>query len=208
MAKSLTKNTQLTELFTDGFNWDVSPRGWGALSNILCNKSSIIDTYQSNHTLQRVCQRNMELVLTDDLQSLLELNRSQQGNRSQPAAAQKIIKTHFTGRCINLKPFVDMELNVLPHALAWIVRNARCGDFANGFSLLYQFVQNMHLLFECGSDTPPPMDEVPVAKRRRLGYQECPSHSLTENAMRYAVNLGSVNKCSQHHYQVGSIDFI
>ena len=55
-TSALAHNKTLESLSLDGcINGDgnqlIITRGWGAFSNLLCNKTSIMDTYNSNHTL-------------------------------------------------------------------------------------------------------------------------------------------------------------
>jgi hypothetical protein len=74
--------------------------GCAAFTHILCNKSSIMSTYNSNHTLKRVNSGAMKSdTLPDDLASMLRLNGE---NTASLAARLKIIKSHFSGSGINL----------------------------------------------------------------------------------------------------------
>ena len=126
-----------------------------ALSNNLCDSSSILSTYHSNHTLEEVCINSVyrhginsleiltqESFLPVNLRSLLYFNRENNKNR---VARIKIIKAHFSGIDINLKPFADMETNVLPHAIAWMARDDTVDCDADGMSVMYQFLSTMPL---------------------------------------------------------------
>ena len=137
-ANSLTHNNKLKELFIDDRN--ITSTGWDALSNVLCNKSSIEETFNSNHTLQTVFDPEYtdESDLPSDLRTLLQLNR---GNNKMEAARRKILQVHFSGS-FNMQPFIDMDLTVLPHAVAWMARDE------HGSSLLYQFVRNTTLFVD------------------------------------------------------------
>ena len=101
--------------------------GYAAFTRLLCNSSSIMSTYQSNHTLTRLCDRSCLKNLPEDLRFLLQLNEK---NSVSQAARLKIIKTHFSGSEINMQPFISMDLCVRPHAIAWMVRDV------NAFHLL------------------------------------------------------------------------
>ena len=141
-ANALRHNNKLKELFLNA-NWGlredeegyVPITNWDALSNALCNESSINETHTSNHTLQRVVDPDSDYAdesqLPQNLRILLQLN---QENTKTEAARRKILKVHFSGN-FNMQPFIDMDLKVLPHAVAWMARD----EF--GSSLSYQFVR-------------------------------------------------------------------
>ena len=78
---------------------------YASFTCILCSKSSILGTYQSNHTLERLCSDNSESWLPVELTSVLQINRE---NSKSQIARLKIIKTHFSGIDINTLPFTDM----------------------------------------------------------------------------------------------------
>jgi len=89
-ADALTSNHKLREL-----EFMCSNRfGCAALTHTLCNKSSIISTFNSNHTLERIC--GGMVFVPEELTSLLRINRE---NSVSQAARLKIIKTHFSGSC-------------------------------------------------------------------------------------------------------------
>ncbi len=50
---ALADNNMLRK-FGFSHNTAVTDAGWMALRHLLCNRSSIIDTYHSNHTLEEV----------------------------------------------------------------------------------------------------------------------------------------------------------
>ena len=152
LANSLANNNTLKELlFTfneehsdddsdDLVSYITDASGWTAFSRILCNTSSIMDTYRSNHTLQRLTDDDDEVRLPEDLNSMLHLNR-EKGKRQ--AARLKIIRTHFPGGFV-VEPFVGMDLNVLPHAIAWMGRDG--ADEVDEH--LYGFLRIMPSLFD------------------------------------------------------------
>ena len=114
-----------------------------ALSRTLCDGSSIDATFRSNHTLGTIWIDTDDLkrvTLPTSLADLLQLNTN--GNKLE-VARQKILQYHDNED--GIQEFVDMEWQVLPHAMAWIGRD----DV--GLSLLYRFVQGMPDLFDRGS---------------------------------------------------------
>jgi Ran GTPase-activating protein (RanGAP) involved in mRNA processing and transport len=133
-AEALVNNKTLRVLELNWlFNTNISftgtlTNGCAAFTRLLCNKSSIMSTYNSNHTLERINRGVLTSDrLPDDLASLLRLNGK---NTVSQAARLKIIKSHFSGREINMQPFIDMGNCVRPHAIAWMVRDE------NAFQLL------------------------------------------------------------------------
>jgi hypothetical protein len=138
-ADTLASNRKLKELILcinpDRVNYRVAPDGYGALINSLCNKTSIMSTYHSNHTLQKICCESVVKTMPNELTYLLNINKF--NNRSQ-AARLKIIKTHFSGPTINMQPFGEMDVQVRPHAIAWMAKEDN----------LYQYLRTMPLLLE------------------------------------------------------------
>ena len=53
---------------------EITDRGWEAASTLVCNKTSIIDTYSSNHVLHKLGDHN-EMNLPEDLFSYLKLKQ-------------------------------------------------------------------------------------------------------------------------------------
>ena len=127
-ASSLTNNSSLQIMGLEGN--PISHVGWQAFSQLVWNKSSIMDTFHSNHTLHRLQDENSDGV-PSELNDSLRLNRN--GNKKE-VVRQKIILSHFQGENINLREFLDMKLNVMPCAIAWV------GKDNVGCSLLYQLV--------------------------------------------------------------------
>mmetsp|Transcript_26264 Transcript_26264/g.56396 ORF Transcript_26264/g.56396 Transcript_26264/m.56396 type:complete len:272 (-) Transcript_26264:183-998(-) len=148
-ANALANNNNLKELLItdidDDYD-DITSNGWVAFLPLLCNTSSIMDTYHSNHTLEKLGDRDSEDELPEDVKSLLRLN--QENNKSQTARL-KIIKTHFSGGDISMHPFKGMDLNALPRAIACMAQdfeNNAEGTWGEGFELLYQL--SLHMLPE------------------------------------------------------------
>jgi hypothetical protein len=131
-AEALAGNNILRELILDSSIINIP-----AFTRILCNNSSIMSTYQSNHTLERLSNEDVEGDQADVLVQLLLLNRY---NNVTQAARLKIIKMHFNGREIKMQPFTEMELSLRPYAIAWMGRD----------NSLYQFLRAMPSLLRKG----------------------------------------------------------
>jgi hypothetical protein len=130
-ADALTNNKRLRELEINCRIENFAP-----FTRIVCNSSSIMSTYNSNHIL---CELNHypRCLLPIDLASSLQINRE---NGVSKAARLKIIKTHFSGSNINTTPFTVMELKVLPNAISWMGRECGISKISN---LLFVFVRSM-----------------------------------------------------------------
>ena len=149
LASSLANNSKLQELLLEDSDDDsddgvshITASGWAAFSRVLCNTSSIMDTHCSNHTLQRLTDADDDDVrLPEDVRSLLQIN---QENSKRQAARLKIITTHFPEGFV--QPFISMDLNVLPHAIAWMGRYDGAANEVNEH--FYGFLRSMPLLFD------------------------------------------------------------
>lgn len=126
------------------------------MRNLLCNRSSIINTYHSNHTLEKVGYYDdiaQQLgVLGDGVELLLEINKNYTGTSTSQAAWFKIIMMNFSGSVVNQQPFHAMHPSILPFAMAWMAK----GEFSSGivvsveleYSLFCQFIPSMPTLLE------------------------------------------------------------
>jgi len=156
LTNTLSQNKTLKYLSLDDCadeddNLSITERSWGAVSTLLCNKTSIMDTYNSNHTLQDIgCDP------TDDLSSLLELNKNKD---KAEVTRQKILHTHFsTNETSKLQEFLDMELQMMPAAIAWIVRPLPIGcegTQVSELSLLYNLTRRLPDLFDSSAQKKP-----------------------------------------------------
>jgi len=130
----------------------ITERGWEAMSTLLCSKTSIMDTYNSNHTLCSVTHYDVDdMNLPDDLLLYLELNKNKD---KVEVARQKILQTHFLSEydtASNIQEFLDMDLEMMPSAIAWIGRPNRAdwsGTHVSGLSLMYNLSRKLPDLFD------------------------------------------------------------
>jgi hypothetical protein len=130
-ADALTNNKRLRKL-----RLDCRIENFAPFTRIVCNSSSIMSTYNSNHILSEL-SHYLSTPQPIDLASALQINRDYSVSH---AARLKIIKTHFSGSNINTTPFAVMELKVLPTAISWMGQD--CGIS----NLLFAFVRSMPLL--------------------------------------------------------------
>jgi len=138
----------------------ITERGWEAVSNLLCNKTSILETYNSNHTLQDLGYRHDEMNLPSDLSLHLDLNRNED---KVEVARQKILQTHFSTNedddSSNMQELLGMELEMMPAAISWIGRPLPTIGWirkkVSGLSLLYNLMRRMPDLFDSSAQAKP-----------------------------------------------------
>jgi hypothetical protein len=127
-AQALTSNKRLRKLVIGvntqtWYNAFKISGGYIAFCRLLCSKLSIMDTYQSNHVLEKLIylwDPWWDPHNSDKLIYLLKVNKE---NSESQAARLKIIETHFSGPVICMQPFIDMDLSARPHAISWMVRD-------------------------------------------------------------------------------------
>jgi len=155
---ALVQNNTLKRLCLDGtydedteeYNSLITEKGWEAVSTLLCNKTSIIDTYNSNHTLQGLSEDEHDhMNLPNDLLSFLELNENKD---KAEVARQKILQTHFSisDDTSKLQGLLDTELEMMPTAISWIGRPLTMGwrgTNVSGLSLMFNLLRKMPDLF-------------------------------------------------------------
>ena len=101
--------------------------GWSAMSNLLCDTSSINATKLSNHTLCDLGSR-----VNEEVKVLLELNKSEDKNQ---VARNKIIKSHFSG-AFDVVALAGDENKLLPDTLSFF------GKDEVGLSALYTVLKS------------------------------------------------------------------
>jgi len=145
------KRFYLDDCFDEDGNESITERGWEAFPNLLCNKTSIMDTYSSNHILQALGWDHDQINMPDDLLSYLELNENKD---KAEVARQKILQTHFSDNDTSkLQVLLDMELEVMPAAIAWIGRSTHAnwrGTNVSGLSTMFNLMRRLPDLFDSG----------------------------------------------------------
>jgi len=168
LANSLANNAKLRKLYLGAL-----PQGvHDVFSGLLCNTSSVNQTYLSNHTLEEVTTPNgtafAEEVTTQHdmsftgahLASLLQLNM---GPNKSHVAIKKVLKYHPN---IDMEPLFhwntegegERDLKALPYIIEWFEKAGEAvADDEGGeesyniegrkLSAIYQFAQAMPLLF-------------------------------------------------------------
>jgi len=163
-----SRNTRLRVFWLGGHDY-VTSRGWKAITNLVCNKTSIDTVYDSNHTLTNISnnmgvrEEMMKCDVPEDcyriLRRCMDLS-SNFGALTKESAKRKIIELYFMEGEANMKDLLDLDLIVLPHMIASIgFKKAPSGycynlDMARGRqSLLYQLFRAWPLLCDVKSNS-------------------------------------------------------
>jgi len=170
-ASALVHDNTLTCLFlgtcvdNEG-NARITKRGWEAMSDLLCNKSSIMGTYTSNHILQELGHDHDYMDLPDDLISYLKLNENKD---KVEVARQKILQAHFStdddDDASKIQELLDIELEMVPTVVEWIGRPTLDdwkGTNVSGLSSLYNLMRRLPDLFDSS-----PQKKSSMGKRKR-----------------------------------------
>ena len=136
---ALKNNRSLQDLHFD--QTAISLNSLNVLINILCNKTSIANTWQSNHTLASFGCSHDDRFPTE-LATLLELNK---GKDKAEVARKKILLFSGLDEETVCNVFVPMSTTLVPTAIEWIGRDRL------GFSAMYYLVQNVPTLLEYGT---------------------------------------------------------
>ena len=158
ITNSLVGNTKLKSLIfkppeSTTSTWEDS------FVRLLCNEATIIDTYNSNHTLQRIDSKYTYYHIPDGLNRLIRMNRE---CTPAEAARRKTIQVHFSGD-ISMEPFVDMDCEIFPHVIAWMARDGY------GRSLVYHFLRNFTFMLDVsGAKQSESLSSTRSTKRPRL----------------------------------------
>jgi len=120
LSAMLEGNQTLEELILDDSNSRLSTAGCKAFSRLLLgnDSGSIMDTFNSNHTLQRLFSSDFRFTdsagrwqLPDDLQLALRINTL--CNKAGAARFKIILGHNFTKGDFSAEPFDDMDLSVM-----------------------------------------------------------------------------------------------
>ena len=141
----------------------ISERVWQAVSTLLCNKTCILDTYASNHTLQDLGYQ-IPNVVADNIGPYVELNKNKD---KVEVARQKILQTHFSSSEDDtaMQELLDTELEVIPTAIAWIGRPLPIGwegAQVSGLSTMFNLMRRIPDIFDSSTQK-----KKSAAKRKR-----------------------------------------
>ena len=142
LANALANNSTLKLLDLD--YCQITHEGWAPFSKLLCDTSSVKNTYLSNHTLHYTGDDNEVENVIDSL----GINGS--GLNKQQVAMSKITQHHSH---FNMEPFFEWEFKVLPIMINWFTRAASCTNAYEEkiekmkLSILYDFIREFPMLY-------------------------------------------------------------
>jgi len=146
IAHALADNKCLKELGLEEGS-AITKRGWDSLGVVLCDVSSIENTFTSNHTLEDGVYGPSGSLLGD----LLDINKN---NNASDAARIKIMRYHFAEESngnenenemsAGMRILSVMDWSILPHVMAWMGRKDDC----EGHSTMYQLLRCIPELIE------------------------------------------------------------
>ena len=154
MVRALERNSTLKRLnigcTSYGYDINITENWvWELFNRVLCDKTSIINTYASKHTLHSFMISGSHWYVQFDKGKYSEVRESimysmnvNLNDDKAEVAREKILKHHFAGESAEkFTVFASMPESVLAHAIAWIGRDKL------GHSLMYEFVRTFpHLL--------------------------------------------------------------
>ena len=156
LSNALRYNKKLIMLCLDG-NPSITRGGFDIIENLLCNTSSIIATYLSNHTLSVLESNGKTVRMNKRVRKLLGSNSSE--NKSK-VSMKKILKYH---RHISMESFFEWDLKILPIAIKWfdtaLARFPDIPNFHNNYdnnqkvigkkklSAIYEFARMLPMFF-------------------------------------------------------------
>ena len=145
-AEALTNNRTLKKLHLSSSN--ITKEGWTHFSKLLCDTSSVNNTYLSNHTLRYLGETEGD---RGGVNASLDNNKRKD---KQQVAMIKILKHHSH---FNIEPFFEWEFKVLPIMMKWYAKAADvlCLTFAIDkekinkmkLSVVYDFIKGFPMLY-------------------------------------------------------------
>jgi hypothetical protein len=156
LADGLSKNKSLRKLWFNPTTCGITSVGWDRFNTLLCDTSSINNTYLSNHTLELIGKHYSNYAQSDD-QIPRGIRRHFRLHYSflppQQIAKYKIIRYHED---MKMDQFLDLNLKFLPLVVSWFRKvRATLDDrpyiLSRELSSIFQFVRGLPFFF--GSDS-------------------------------------------------------
>ena len=171
LAEGLRGNKSLKELRFCPSAAGITPIGWSAFSKLLCDTSTVNNTYLSHHTLTKIGDYKNQ----DTPQFILDYLATNQDRSDVSISKRKILQSHAD---LDMDPFFEWKMKFLPVVISWIHRGrpSRLGRESNKknasrkLSALYKFVRGMPDLAVTGY-WEGRMIHI-EAEKRRLEYEE------------------------------------
>eukprot|EP00984_Skeletonema_dohrnii_P004382 scaffold1562_cov93-Skeletonema_dohrnii-CCMP3373.AAC.10 len=150
LADGLRGNKSMRHLYFNPNESGITDVGWSAFSMLLCDTSSINNTYLSNHTIERIGD-GIYCANPPDIEQYLAWNRDERSDAA--TAICKILESHSD---FDIKPFLQWKLKFLPVIINWFGRAQDAGleQSLGGrkLSSVYSFVRGMPMLVTPSQD--------------------------------------------------------
>lgn len=159
LAHGLTKNKSLETLWFNPSEDEcgMTSAGWHSFATLLCDTSSINNTYMSNHTLRLIgesCNKGSPVdEVHDRVRNLLRMHEN--ASSKDEIAIRKILYSH---RDLDMEPFFEWELKFLPMIVSWFEKAHGYDAVAptihgRELSAVFKFIREMPLLVVRGRQT-------------------------------------------------------
>ncbi len=111
LANGLKGNSTLKSLYFRPASAGLTSVGWSAFSKLLCDTSSVKNTYLSNHSIETIgnCGNH-----DNDVKELLDLNKHYTNDHH--VATRKILQSHPD---FDVEPYFEWNLKLLPLVVSW-----------------------------------------------------------------------------------------
>jgi Ran GTPase-activating protein (RanGAP) involved in mRNA processing and transport len=198
--EDVLRGKKLRELHFFSNQAGITEVGWSAFSKLLCDTSSVNNTYLSNHTLKRIGDWGNEGA-PDVVKQLLELNK----HPDEHVAIHKILKSHAD---FDVEPFFEWNLKALPLVVSWFERvitlmnvdehkwisDASLEEIqSRKLSTMYKFIRGLpHMT--TGDDYRSRKNPTKFAFLKRKISNRCLSHLLNGMALRLRVKNAHTNR--------------
>ncbi len=121
LAEGLVGNKSLKQLYFNVDSSGITEIGWSAFSKLLCDTSSINNTYLSNHTLERIGEDNGRGAPGDVLAEHLVWNSFTDANEHD-VAIWKILRHFDDYNDLDIESLFRWKLKLLPLLVVWFKR--------------------------------------------------------------------------------------
>jgi len=123
----------------------ITERGWAPFSKLLCDISSVNETYLSNLTLQYLGDQPSD----ENVLGSLDFNGSGSGSDKGQVAMIKILQNHSH---FDMQPFFEWEFKVLPIMIEWFTNATASTTYDHKISWLrlsatFDFIKEFPMLY-------------------------------------------------------------
>ena len=156
---------------------------WEQLENVLNDRTGIMETYHSNHSLMSVSDGGDVPTKTKELLTMNGIENN------FLVARAKIVLNQFSGPDMDTKLLLRMAPNAMPHVVSWIggcnkysysLKALKKGavsinqasidsDCGARFNLMYELVRNLPSFLERGGDGTSVEVQPPASKKQKTG---------------------------------------